>query len=360
MVKLCFFLLLLSLYTIVNAGSHSLWAFATCISGEAPFPECSVVLMQDDIQVGYFDSNMEQFIHKGPYAPDETEVDAAQDAAYVFGHMFLSMKRRLSDLRYRFNSTGNIDVQQRMTGCEMLDTGEPGLILSTDAFNAIFADLIYYNMTHYSYNSGNLLSPWSEVHQTYAKWLYQTIYLPICIKSLKKFLERLKNFVMRKVRPRVRLIQKAMSGGARVSCLAFGFYPRHINLTLLRDGQPIVEQEMTGGQLLPNGDGTYQLRKSLEVNTEELRERHNYTCTTSHLSLDNKLDVSWIPESGIDRVGLYVKSAPLAMVAIIILLSIFVCVRRRNTAGSQTLSQLSNANYAQVAEQISLSSHSET
>uniref|UniRef100_A0A8C7I6Q3 Immunoglobulin C1-set domain-containing protein n=1 Tax=Oncorhynchus kisutch TaxID=8019 RepID=A0A8C7I6Q3_ONCKI len=340
MVKLCFFWLFLSLYTIINAYSLSYVIY--------------VVLMQDDIQVGYFDSNTEQFIHKGPYAPDETEVDVAQDAANVFGHMFLSMKRRLSDLRYHFNSTGNIDVQQRMAGCEMLDTGEPGLILSTDAFNAILADLIYYNMTHYSYNSGNLLSPWSEVHQTYVKWHYQTIYLPICIKTLKKFRERLKNFAMRKVRPRVRLT------GARVSCLAFGFYPRHINLTLLRDGQPIVEQDMTGGQLLPNGDGTYQLRKSLEVNIEELSERHNYTCTTSHLSLDNKLDVSWIPESGIDRVGLYVKSGPLGMVAIIILLSILVCVRRRNAAGSQTSSQLSNANDAQVAEQMSLSSHSET
>ncbi|KAK6292513.1 hypothetical protein J4Q44_G00370970, partial [Coregonus suidteri] len=150
MVKLSFFFLLLSFYTIVNAGSHSLWAFATYISGETPFPECSVVLMQDDIQVGYFDSNIEQFIHKGHNAPDKTEVDVAQDAAYVFGRMFLSMKRQLSILRYRFNSTGNIDVKQRMTGCEMLDNGEPGLILSTDAFNAIFADLIYYNMTHYS------------------------------------------------------------------------------------------------------------------------------------------------------------------------------------------------------------------
>uniref|UniRef100_A0A4W5PLY6 Ig-like domain-containing protein n=1 Tax=Hucho hucho TaxID=62062 RepID=A0A4W5PLY6_9TELE len=103
---------------------------------------------------------------------------------------------------------------------------------------------------------------------------------------------REKNVVMRKVPPRLRLIKKEVSGGFQVSCLAFGFYPRHINLTLLRDG---------------HGDGTYQLRKSLEVSTEELKQRHHYTCTASHLSLDNKLDVSL--ESGAERVHLSTLSA---------------------------------------------------
>ena len=95
------------------------------------------------------------------------------------------------------------------------------------------------------------------------------------------------------VKPRVRLLQKTLpdSGGAKVTCLATGFYPRHINLTLLRDGQPVSDHQITGGELLPNLDGTYQMRKSLEVSTEELRVKHHYSCTAEHLSLDNKLDV---------------------------------------------------------------------
>ncbi|KAL2092314.1 hypothetical protein ACEWY4_012112 [Coilia grayii] len=44
-----------------------------------------------------------------------------------------------------------------------------------------------------------------------------------------------------------------------------------------------------GGELLPNGDGTYQMRKSLEVSADELQQ-HHYTCTAEHLSQDNKLD----------------------------------------------------------------------
>uniref|UniRef100_A0A4W5PRV0 Immunoglobulin C1-set domain-containing protein n=1 Tax=Hucho hucho TaxID=62062 RepID=A0A4W5PRV0_9TELE len=283
-----------------------------------PFPVLPVVLMLDDLVT-------------------TLNVEGAYHAAFIFRAMSFSLKARSSELKC-FNSTEGIHVQQRLTGCEMSDNGEPALIVSRDSFNGIYADLaIYYNMTHYSYNSGNLLPPWSEVHQTYVKGLYQTIFLNICMDTLNMFLEKEKKCIMRKVRPRVRLIQKAMSGGVQqMSCLAF-------------DGQPIAEQALNGGQLLPNGDGTYQLRKSLEVSTEELRERDNYTCTASHLSLDNKLDVSWVPESGADRVGLSILSALLVMVSITILICISVCLRRRSEAGSQTLSQLSNAVDAQVA-----------
>lgn len=85
-------------------------------------------------------------------------------------------------------------------------------------------------------------------------------------------------------------------GGAQVTCLAADFYPRHINLTLLRGGQPVDESELTGGLVLPNGNGLYQVRKTLTVRDKELQKKHNYTCTTSHLSLDNRLEVSWRAE----------------------------------------------------------------
>ncbi len=74
-----------------------------------------------------------------------------------------------------------------------------------------------------------------------------------------------------------------------MSCLATGFYPRHINLTLFRDGQPVADHEITGGDLLPTDDRTYQMRKSLEISAAD---KHTYTCSVTHLSLDNKLDVT--------------------------------------------------------------------
>ena len=112
--------------------------------------------------------------------------------------------------------------------------------------------------------------------------------------SLESRITCINNYVSSSaVKPRVRLLQKTLpdSGGAKVTCLATGFYPRHINLTLLRDGQPVSDHQITGGELLPNLDGTYQMRKSLDVSAEEL-QKHLFTCTAEHLSLDNKININ--------------------------------------------------------------------
>ncbi|XP_041755079.2 major histocompatibility complex class I-related gene protein [Coregonus clupeaformis] len=310
MAKLSVFLFVLSFSTIVNAGpgSHSLWAVATYIIGETPFPEFTVVLMLDEVQVGYYDSNNKQSIYRGLNPTDKIYDDLAQEGDDVFGEIYYDMKERSVQLKHHLNLTEGIQVQQRMAGCEMLDIGEPAMIMFKDNFNAIYTDqMVYYNMTHFKYDAGKLLPGWDGMMQAYKRRLYENDLLPRCIKTLTTFLKKENNIVMRKVPPRLRLIKKEVSGGLQVSCLAFGFYPRHINLTLLRDGQPVAEQELAGGEVLPSGDGTYQLRKSLEVSTEELKKRHNYTCTASHLSLDNKLDVSW--ESGAERVHLSTLSA---------------------------------------------------
>ncbi|XP_070985465.1 major histocompatibility complex class I-related gene protein-like isoform X1 [Oncorhynchus clarkii lewisi] len=357
--KLSVLLFVHSFSTIVNAGSgsHSLWVLATYISGETPFPEFTVVVMLDDIQVTYYDSNMKHFIYRVNNTPNKMHDNEAQDGAYVFGMMFNNMKERSFNLKHHFNLTEGVQVQQRMSGCEMLDNGEPVMFVVKDTFNAIYTDqMVCYNMTHFIYDAGKLLRGWDGMRQAFERVLFENVHLPICIRTLKTILKREKTFAMRKVPPRLRLIKKEVSGGLKVSCLAFGFYPRHINMTLLRDGQPVAEQDLTGGEVLPSGDGTYQLRKSLEVSTEELKKRHNYTCTASHLSLDNKLDVSW--ESGAERVHLSTFSALLVMLLIVILLGIFICVKRR---WSNTASQSKIANVdAKVSEEINLSSDSET
>ena len=339
-----------------GSGSHSLWALATYISGETPFPEFTVVVMLDDVQVTYYDSNMKHFIYKGHNTSDKIHDDEAKNGDFVFGVMYHHMKERYFHLKHHLNLTEGVQVQQRMAGCEMFDNGEPALIMTKNTFNAVFVDhAIYYNMTHFTYDAGKLLQGWDGMRQLQEKILYENVLLTLCIRTLKTILKREKNVVMRKVPPRLRLIKKEVSGDLQVICLAFGFYPRHINLTLLRDGHPVAEQELTGGEVLPSGDGPYQLRKSIYVSTEELREKHNYTCTASHLSLNNKLDVSW--ESGAERVHLFILSAPLVMALIVILFCILICLARRIRAASQNL-QLASVD-ALEADERNLSSDSE-
>ncbi|XP_030621665.1 HLA class I histocompatibility antigen, Cw-3 alpha chain-like [Chanos chanos] len=321
-----------------HAGPHSLFAFATYIIGETKFPEFSVVLMLDDVQVGYYDRAN---IHQKPQNTDDYGGEQ-QDITTVFEDIYKSITNRASELGRHFNLTHvsflGIHVHQRLAGCELSDSESPGQIKSWDAFDGLTIVKLGFSMQQNGFDSGSDLNRlgWDFQKLSLVKRLYAQIYYPICIKTLKKYLHIEKNNVMRKVKPRVRLLKKTLtdSGMVQVTCLATGFYPRHINLTILRDGQPVPEDLVTGGMLLPNDDGTYQMRKSLEVNAEELRMRH-YTCSATHLSLDNKLDISLEYDLG-PPLEVIVSSVLAVILLCVIAIVVAIIMCRRKHAGSQS------------------------
>ncbi|XP_036388768.1 H-2 class I histocompatibility antigen, alpha chain-like [Megalops cyprinoides] len=230
-----------------------------------------------------------------------------------------------------------LHVYQKMAGFELND-GNPSPVISWHAYNGM--EVLKYNVVNYTYNPLWPELIWSKLQLETVRTIFTNIYQPIFIKTLKHHLRKEKNIVMRKERPRVRLIQKTDrdTGGVTVSCLATGFYPRHINLTMLRDDWPITEQELTVGEVLPNGDGTYQLRRSLSVSEEELKVKHHYTCTVTHLSLDNKLDVSWEPEDDPGNVFITVVIVLVLIVFLTTFIAAFIICKRRHKGGIEASS----------------------
>ncbi|XP_062398398.1 major histocompatibility complex class I-related gene protein-like [Sardina pilchardus] len=303
-----------------KTGSHSLWMMGTYIRGRTPFPEFTAYVMLDDIEFGYYDSNEKKMIYKGIHK-DSGRVKDLDNHTGLFQQLFERIQLRAFNVKSYFNHTNDIDVFQRVTGCELAANDSSGLMFTKDAYNgeSIVID-------RYDGDDNTLRIGWrwpdienkSWTQQMNFHFRYQTMYHPHCIQYLEKHLRNERNRVLRKVKPRVRLLQKTLpdSGGAKVTCLATGFYPRHIRLTLLRDGQPVSDHQVTGGELLPNGDETYQMRKSLEVSAEEL-QHHHYNCTAEHLSLDNKLDISLEAEW---ETGTTITQSPVTVLAV------FVCV----------------------------------
>lgn len=86
-------LLILYACPCVSAGSHSLMALATYIVGQTQFPEFSVVLMLDDVQMLYYDSTAWKVVfssHRDSKYYDEEQ----RDAGAVFDDMYNNMKYR--------------------------------------------------------------------------------------------------------------------------------------------------------------------------------------------------------------------------------------------------------------------------
>ncbi|XP_036423822.1 class I histocompatibility antigen, F10 alpha chain-like [Colossoma macropomum] len=277
-----------------HSGSHSLSTITTYIKGDTPFPEFNFILMLDDISVLHFDS--EKSVPDPRSLDDtveETGVVNPNNIKTILAYMHADLEQRWLYATYGLNLTDNIHVQQRLVVCELIDNDQPGQMITKNALRGSTIDELRLHEGKFTYQSAiDVTEAKKKLQMDLILWRYEHLYYPTCTEILKGYLKQRSKQVKRKVKPRVRLIQKrrSVSGWDGVTCLATGFYPRHINLTILRDGQPVPDNLTTGGDLLPNGDGTYQMRKNLELSEEELK-KHSYTYTVTHLSLDNKLDV---------------------------------------------------------------------
>ncbi|XP_073673121.1 major histocompatibility complex class I-related gene protein-like [Garra rufa] len=325
---------LMSYLAAVRAGSHSLMAFATYIIGQTPFPEFSAVVMLDDLQVMYYDSTTRQAVHRS--YNDSTHYDEEKsDAGVIFRDMYNDMKTRAFYLKEHLNHTDGVHVPQRLAGCELLNDDKPGPLQTWDAFDQQHKEEFIFNEEKNNFQIELPWIMWDHLQFLHIKFLYKNVYHPVCIKVLQSYLQMKKNNVMRKVKPRVRLLRKMLpdSQGLQISCLATGFYPRHINLTLFRDGQLVDDDQITGGEILPNGDGTYQMRKSLVIREEELREGHKHNCTMKHLSLDNKLDITFdVAESDPGSFSLSVVFSVLVFICVaVLIITALITWRKRQT-----------------------------
>ncbi|XP_026110941.1 major histocompatibility complex class I-related gene protein-like [Carassius auratus] len=332
---------LLPCLKVVSADSHSLMTFATYIAGQTPFPEFSAVLMLDDVQIAYYDSNTWKLVYRS-HNESKYYDEEQSDAETVFRVQYNELKYLESNYNDHLNHSG-VHVTQRLAGCELLNNDNPGPTHVWDAFDGQNIGELTFDIEKKEIQNKLLWKTWDQAIQLRVKFLHQNVYHPICIKTLRRFLNMEKNNVMRKVKPRVRLMKKMLpdSQGLQISCLATGFYPRHINLTLFRDGQPVDDDQITGGEILPNGDGTYQMRKSLVISKEKLRKEHKYNCTMQRLNLDNKLDItSDVDESAPGSISLSVAISVLVVFmcgAVLIITALIIWKKRRATGrGSET------------------------
>ncbi|KAM9800941.1 class I histocompatibility antigen, F10 alpha chain-like [Neosynchiropus ocellatus] len=312
------------LVTSSGAGRHSLWVLATCVSGPSQLPEFSLVLMLDDLQVAYYDSTLDHLVAS---SRDRTPVDLGQSAMRVVHEIQSTTRNKLEYARHRFNRTRGLHVQQKLAGCEVQD-GRPTFIMSRNGYDGQDADSLMYNTTHLSYTVGDgWESRWKAAKWQYVQIVYPHVYLPTCASVLRQLLEQKKKLVSRRVRPRLRVLSRQVKGGALLTCLATDFYPRHIDLTLLRDGHRVREDRLSTGPVLPNANGLYQVRKTLVLTEAELRQERNYTCAAAHLSLDNRLQVSWRAESF--RSHRAHALSPLVLGALVLLLLLLLVLAKR-------------------------------
>ncbi|XP_035638434.1 major histocompatibility complex class I-related gene protein-like isoform X4 [Oncorhynchus keta] len=123
-----------------------------------------------------------------------------------------------------------------------------------------------------------------------------------CIRWLEKLLEFSVTVREPKV-PAVSLFERPPHGNSEVevTCHVTGFYPRAVQVEWLgAEGHPMVDG-VNSGEVLPNGDGSYQLRKSLTV-PQEAQDTQSYSCLVLHSSIAGNITVTWVPKKNLANV----------------------------------------------------------
>ncbi|XP_067836466.1 class I histocompatibility antigen, F10 alpha chain-like isoform X2 [Heptranchias perlo] len=253
------------------------------------FPDFVVVGYVDEAQFVEYNSERRTMIPRQRWMEEREGPEYwERDTRNVRGAERMG-KVNIQTLSTRTNQSGGIHTYQVMYGCELGDDGttrgfEQHAWDGEDLINFDKDQMVWVTPVQWGEITKNKWDQEKAMNQQRKGYLEEE-----CIEWLRKYLEYGKR-ELRAVAPVVYFTRPP--GTNRLSCAVTGFYPRAIEVNLLRDGESIEETLSSG--TLPNHDGTYQVRKWTEF---EEKDGAQYSCQVDHSGLGERVLVFYVPES---------------------------------------------------------------
>ncbi|XP_068188634.1 major histocompatibility complex class I-related gene protein-like isoform X2 [Antennarius striatus] len=261
-----------------TSATHSLKYLYTVSSGVPNIPEFVVVGLIDDVQIVGYDSNTKRLEPKQNWmekvTADVPDYWNQQTRTFVLEQEMFKVD--INFLKKRLKQSEGFHIVQRTYGCEWDD--ETGEVTGFHWYGHNGEDFLILDL-----KTETWIAPRPEAVVTKHKWdqnkdmtKYWKHYLTQqCPEWGRKFWEYGKSFLLRTELPSVFLLQKTPS--SPVSCFATGFYPKAAALFWRRDEEELYE-EVDHGEILPNHDGTFQMRVDLNVSSVAPEDWRRYDC----------------------------------------------------------------------------------
>nr|XP_006013237.1 PREDICTED: class I histocompatibility antigen, F10 alpha chain-like [Latimeria chalumnae] len=328
------------MFSLSSAGSRSHRYLETGTVGLPNRPDFMVVGYVDEVLFGDYDSWSGKVVLKQPWIEEYSQ---AEDPKYlermtlVAKEHHAGFKANIQIIKQRYNQTSGVHTLQNRYGCELRDDA------TTDGF------------VHFGYDGEDFIS-FDKEKLTWVAAVDQAIPtrdqwnadIPFtqgtrsflegeCIELLKKFIRYGNKTLERKVRPEVTVYDKPGSESKSISltCMATGFHPRSIDVSWVRDENTQMNDAYTDG-ILPNEDGTFQIKTTLQIDSEDKR---SYACHVDHSSLDEIMKVPWRLSNGLAPWIIIIIVIVVVVVAVLVAAVIgFVTWRRKKRARLEQLS----------------------
>ncbi|KAG8127365.1 hypothetical protein E2320_014293 [Naja naja] len=265
-----------------GSPSHSLSYFYLHLPEPSQgLPQFSIRSYLDNQPITRFDSLTRKM---EPLVPWMEEMEKERFLAPEW--VFRADLEKLSKLEHQ---VGGLHTWQVNLGCELREDGSKGGFLHYS----------YDGMDFISFNKETLrwVPAQPQAQKVKEKWEEDPrwsqgnkIFLEkTCIERLQRYLSY-KNKTLEEIEPPVgKVTHKVVNERLEIlTCQAFGFYPKEIQATWTRDGEPCVYETLYKN-VAPNSDGTYYVQLSIDINP---KERDCFRCHLEHKGLQEPLVLS--------------------------------------------------------------------
>ncbi|XP_036419067.1 class I histocompatibility antigen, F10 alpha chain-like isoform X2 [Colossoma macropomum] len=280
---------------------HSLYYIYTALSKDVALPgiyEFTALGLLDDREIDYYNSKEQVKIPKQDWMKEKLQPDYWDKGTQSRKSKEQWFKVNVEILmdRMKHNQT-DLHVLQWRHGCEIDESnGQVTFLKGIDEYS-------YDGSEFLSFDDDNMrwIAPVPEAEPTKRKWddvailnQYTKGYLEKeCVDWLTKFMEYGKESLRKHSPPDVHMFAKKCTTDSTkltLTCLATGFYPKDVMVSLRKFRTSLPEHLLTSSGIRPNEDGTYQLRKSMEIQEDE---KADYDCFVNHITLNKPVIKQW-------------------------------------------------------------------
>ncbi|XP_067310721.1 H-2 class I histocompatibility antigen, Q10 alpha chain-like isoform X2 [Pseudorasbora parva] len=338
----------------IQTEKHSLYYIYTALSKPVDLPgiyEFTAMGLLDDRQIDYYNSKDKIKIPKQTWMKEKMQENYWEKGTYSrrSKEQWFNVNVNILMNRMRQNES-DLHVLQWRVGCEVEQQGDKVTFLK--------------GVDEYSYDGENFLSfddkeslwvaPVPAARPTKIKWdnvpilnYYTKGYLEKeCVDWLNKFREYGDEELKNGSPPDVHVFSRKSSDESKLklTCLATGFYPKDVRMTIRKYRSSLPEEEIKFSGIRPNHDGSFQMRKSVEIKEDEKAE---YDCFVSHRTLREPI----VQSSKVKLDGQY-WDWDAFMIGVVLLLSlvVYILVKKNiiglpfRTSGSSATGSLDQEN----------------
>ncbi|XP_072885700.1 major histocompatibility complex class I-related gene protein-like [Hemitrygon akajei] len=280
---------------VVLAMSHSLIYYYTLNHGNADLPEYSVVGVLDDCEIQYYDETMEMTV------PRQRWMASAFDKSYwakdtmAVHSIHGIINEQATEWLQQHNTTTGYHYLQGQFGCQ-LNENSPNIGILKLAYDGRY--ILSFDKDKLEWIVQDpVFQPFKKKWDKNVKMnqYFKSLLEKDCVQLCKDYYAVGKAYLTRKVVPEV-FLDAHKDNSWFLRCSVFGFYPTAIRVSWFQNGQHVSETKSTG--VLPNEDGSYQLRSNLGFDPSDGKE---YSCHINHSSMPDGKTVIWEGSGKEDR-----------------------------------------------------------